>query len=88
MADQARIQDSKEKFQAAFDETVHQEQAAKAEYEQEESMGLTNGVSFDAWAAQNARPLGKIFSQQVSKRKAVSILHRSHAAVQRRQSCI
>lgn len=88
MADQARIQDSKEKFLAAFYDTVSQEQAAKAQYQEEESMGLTNGVAFDDWAIQNVSHLGKTFSQQVSKSKAVPSLHRSQAPLPRRQSCI
>ncbi|RFN54339.1 hypothetical protein FIE12Z_1465 [Fusarium flagelliforme] len=53
MADQARIQDSKEKFQMAFDHAVREEQAAKAQYEQEESAGILAGLPFDAWVHQN-----------------------------------
>ena len=85
MADQARIQDAKEKFQMAFDHAVREEQAAKAQYEQEESAGILAGLPFDAWVHQNVSSLNKAFSQQVSKSKAVPCLHRCQASVSSRQ---
>jgi hypothetical protein len=52
MAEQFLLQDSKEKFQTAFDKVISVKEAAEAKYQDEKEMGLTED-SFYNWAAQN-----------------------------------
>ncbi|KAF5022964.1 hypothetical protein F66182_4989 [Fusarium sp. NRRL 66182] len=54
MVDQLRIQDSKQKLQAAFDYAVSSEENAKADFKQEQDSGLADGQNFNSWSAQNA----------------------------------
>ncbi|KAL3590766.1 hypothetical protein FPOAC2_12968 [Fusarium poae] len=52
MAEQVRLQDSKQKFQAAFDRAVSQKGEAEKQYNDDKEMGITND-NFNMWSAQN-----------------------------------
>lgn len=52
MAAQLRLQDSKEKFQTAYDYAVSQKEEAEKNYKFEKDEGLTQH-SFEAWAVMN-----------------------------------
>src|SRR3954464_5403506 len=60
MADQIRIQDTKEKFETVYNHAVSSEKSAKAYFKQEQDAGLADGQNFNNWAAQNVSPFHKL----------------------------
>ncbi|CAF3622250.1 hypothetical protein FGSG_09072 [Fusarium graminearum PH-1] len=69
MAAQLRLQDSKEKFQTAYDYAVSQKEEAEKNYKFEKDEGLTQH-SFEAWAVMNA-PAYSATIQQYQAARAV-----------------
>ncbi|KAH7255135.1 uncharacterized protein BKA55DRAFT_537547 [Fusarium redolens] len=70
MADQIRIQDTKEKFETVYNHAVSSEKSAKAYFKQEQDAGLADGQNFNNWAAQNAPAYLQAHSQYRAARAA------------------
>ncbi|KAF5233637.1 hypothetical protein FAUST_8073 [Fusarium austroamericanum] len=67
MAEQLRLQDSKEKFQAAYDAAVSQKESAEKDWKEEEEAGL-HTMKFDQWYPINAPAYSAAFQQYLAAR--------------------
>ncbi|CAG1971413.1 unnamed protein product [Fusarium graminearum] len=69
MAAQLRLQDSKEKFQAAYDAAVTQKESSEKDWKDEKEAGL-HDQGFDQWSAINAPAYTASFQQYQAARAA------------------
>ncbi|KAF9770311.1 hypothetical protein IL306_012166 [Fusarium sp. DS 682] len=54
MAEQARLQATKENFQSAFDEAVNSKEQAESRFKKDQDRGLADNQNFDSWWPVNA----------------------------------
>ncbi|UZP46502.1 hypothetical protein NXS19_014314 [Fusarium pseudograminearum] len=54
MAEQARLQDSKERFQSAYDNVVNQKEETEKEYNDAKERGMADRQTFGQWYSRNA----------------------------------